>query len=203
MSIQDALAANVRKLRKEAGYSQESFAEKCGMHRTYIGGIEQGRANVTINNAQRIADALGVSPIVLFAEKPEDIPAKPRKFSWSEAQEMVEHALLDTGEMEADAGAGNGAGSPTGVAEGSTGPQRSAPAMRSADDATTRYAFCVICDDHVQIEDLDVVDPDMALQILSSLVYNHCPQDKVALEFHRIQSELIEYIAKRAKKRTC
>lgn len=51
----------VRKLRKSQGYSQESFAEECGLDRTYIGGIERGERNVALRNIQVIAEALGVS----------------------------------------------------------------------------------------------------------------------------------------------
>ncbi len=52
----------VRKLREEQGYSQESFAEKVEIHRTYIGGIERGERNPTLTMITRIAKALGVPP---------------------------------------------------------------------------------------------------------------------------------------------
>jgi len=55
-------AANVRRLRKERGLSQEELAEAAGVHRTYVGMIERGEKNVTIYNIQRIAIALGVRP---------------------------------------------------------------------------------------------------------------------------------------------
>jgi len=55
-------AANVRRLRKERGMSQEQLAEAAGVHRTYVGMIERGEKNVTIYNIERIAKALDVSP---------------------------------------------------------------------------------------------------------------------------------------------
>lgn len=55
-------AANVRRLRKEQGLSQEELAEAAGVHRTYVGMIERGEKNVTIYNIERIAIALGVRP---------------------------------------------------------------------------------------------------------------------------------------------
>ncbi|WP_164280450.1 helix-turn-helix domain-containing protein [Stenotrophomonas indicatrix] len=55
-------AANVRRLRKELGLSQEELAEAAGVHRTYVGMIERGEKNVTIYNIERIAIALGVRP---------------------------------------------------------------------------------------------------------------------------------------------
>ncbi len=51
----------VRELRKKAGLSQESFATKCGLDRTYIGGIERGERNVALRNLNVIATALGMS----------------------------------------------------------------------------------------------------------------------------------------------
>ena len=52
----------VRRLREEQGYSQESFAEACGLHRTYIGSIERGERNVALLNIWAIAETLGGLP---------------------------------------------------------------------------------------------------------------------------------------------
>jgi transcriptional regulator with XRE-family HTH domain len=54
------IAANVRRLRKARGFSQEAFADDCGLHRTYIGAIERAERNVSIDNIERMADALQV-----------------------------------------------------------------------------------------------------------------------------------------------
>lgn len=51
----------VRELRKHEGYSQESFADECGLDRTYMGGIERGERNVALRNIGKIAEALGIS----------------------------------------------------------------------------------------------------------------------------------------------
>ena len=51
----------VRELRISQGYSQESFAAKCGLDRTYIGGIERGERNVALRNIQVISMALGIT----------------------------------------------------------------------------------------------------------------------------------------------
>ena len=51
----------VRELRKDDGYSQESFADVCGLDRTYMGGIERGERNVALRNIGKIAEALGIS----------------------------------------------------------------------------------------------------------------------------------------------
>ena len=61
MDIVKVFGTNVRYYRLQAGLSQEVFAEKCGMHRTYISAIE------------RIADALGIEPYKLLLTPKEEI----------------------------------------------------------------------------------------------------------------------------------
>lgn len=57
---------NLRRLRSEAGFTQESFALHVAINRGYIGDVERGKRNVSLVNVVRIADALGVSPAELF-----------------------------------------------------------------------------------------------------------------------------------------
>ncbi len=60
------LAANLRNLRAKLGLSQEEFAERCGLHRTYVGAIERGERNVTLKTLEHIAGTLGVQPVELL-----------------------------------------------------------------------------------------------------------------------------------------
>ena len=62
MDAPHRLAANVRRLRKEKGWSQEAFAERASLHRTYISQVERAKKNVTISVLDRLAEALGVDP---------------------------------------------------------------------------------------------------------------------------------------------
>jgi transcriptional regulator with XRE-family HTH domain len=55
-----AFGARVRQARHDLGRSQEDFAHDCGVHRTYIGAVERGEVNMSLLNAYRIADGLGV-----------------------------------------------------------------------------------------------------------------------------------------------
>ena len=57
--VLERFGERVRNLRKEAGLSQEALADKCGLDRTYVGGIERGERNVSLRNIEVIAKALG------------------------------------------------------------------------------------------------------------------------------------------------
>ena len=59
--ILNIFGENVRKQRRILNISQEELAHLSGLHRTYIGAVERGERNITLLNAQRIADALGIS----------------------------------------------------------------------------------------------------------------------------------------------
>lgn len=64
------LARRMRELRQEKGWSQEELADACGLHRTYIGDIERCERNVSIDNIEKIAKALGISIPELFGAEP-------------------------------------------------------------------------------------------------------------------------------------
>jgi len=59
MEIRQRLADNMRKFRREKGWSQEELAHQAGVHRTYISGVERLVRNPTITIVGRIAEALG------------------------------------------------------------------------------------------------------------------------------------------------
>lgn len=58
----------VRFLRIKKGISQEELADRCGVHRTYMGRIERGETNITLTNIHKVARGLGVSPASLLDE---------------------------------------------------------------------------------------------------------------------------------------
>ena len=68
MDIVKVFGNNVKKYRVALGISQEAFAEKCGLHRTYISAIECYRRSISLENIQRIANALQIETYKLFLE---------------------------------------------------------------------------------------------------------------------------------------
>lgn len=68
MSLAGQVGKNMRLLREARGLSQEAFADLCGLHRTYLSGVERGTRNPTLAVIERIARALQVPAIDLFME---------------------------------------------------------------------------------------------------------------------------------------
>lgn len=73
MDIVKVFGDNLKKYRTRLGLSQEAFAEKCGLHRTYISAIECYRRSIALENVQRIADALEIETYRMFLESEETI----------------------------------------------------------------------------------------------------------------------------------
>jgi transcriptional regulator with XRE-family HTH domain len=58
--LQKTVGAHLKSYREERGLSQEAFAEVLGWHRTYVGGLERGERNLSLQAVERIADRLGL-----------------------------------------------------------------------------------------------------------------------------------------------
>ncbi len=66
MDIRQVVAQNVRGFRQNHAWSQEELAERAGLHRTYISGVERGIRNPTVTVLAKIAKALRVKPAELL-----------------------------------------------------------------------------------------------------------------------------------------
>lgn len=70
--LQRTVGRNIRARREALGESQEAFASSIGVHRTYLGGVERGERNLTLQSVERLADLLGVEPLGLLIEPQTD-----------------------------------------------------------------------------------------------------------------------------------
>ncbi len=69
MDIRKRVGVNVQKIRRDKGWSQEELAFECGLHRTYISGVERGIRNPTVTALAKIATALKVEAHALLTPK--------------------------------------------------------------------------------------------------------------------------------------
>lgn len=64
--IRIQLGERIRELRQLTGLSQEKFALKIGIDRTYYSSVENGKRNISLDNIKKIADGLNISISELF-----------------------------------------------------------------------------------------------------------------------------------------
>jgi transcriptional regulator with XRE-family HTH domain len=73
--IRRAFGEQIRRLRAERGLSQEALADLAGLHRTYVGGIERGERNISLENIARLGSALNIPLHKIFKElSASDVP---------------------------------------------------------------------------------------------------------------------------------
>ncbi|WP_295770089.1 helix-turn-helix transcriptional regulator [uncultured Mucilaginibacter sp.] len=61
MGIKENVGLRIRELRKQIGISQEALANKAEIDRTYVTDVENGRRNISIENLEKLVDALNIS----------------------------------------------------------------------------------------------------------------------------------------------
>ena len=65
-NVRVLVGERIRNLRKEKGWSQEELGEKADLHHTYVGAVERGEKNASLDTLDKIADALGIEMVDLF-----------------------------------------------------------------------------------------------------------------------------------------
>lgn len=68
MDIRKRVGLNLKKYRQAAGFSQEGLALECGLHRTYVSGVERGIRNPTITVLEKLAGPLNIATAKLLEE---------------------------------------------------------------------------------------------------------------------------------------
>jgi transcriptional regulator with XRE-family HTH domain len=69
MDVKSKFGKRVRELRLSSGYSQEAFSLQCGLDRTYIASLENGKRNISLQNIERIACAFNLSLSDFFSSE--------------------------------------------------------------------------------------------------------------------------------------
>lgn len=72
ISLRLCFATNLRRIRTQLGISQEALGDAAGLHRTYIGSVERGETNISIDNMERLANSLDVEISELLASESKD-----------------------------------------------------------------------------------------------------------------------------------
>lgn len=92
------ICANIREVRKINGLTQEELAEKCGLHTTYLAGVERGERNITMQTLEKIAQGLEISPIELL--KFEGLDIDEQFFNKQEKLKVLLNIMNDFNEHE-------------------------------------------------------------------------------------------------------
>jgi transcriptional regulator with XRE-family HTH domain len=69
-ALQRTIGRNLRAYRESKGLSQEAFADVLGIHRTYMGAVERGERNLTLQSVERLAAKIKVDPLTLLESSP-------------------------------------------------------------------------------------------------------------------------------------
>lgn len=70
-SARENLAANLVRMRRGLGWSQEDLALEAGLHRTFVAHVERGARNIALDNVEKLARALGVEAYCLLVPEGE------------------------------------------------------------------------------------------------------------------------------------
>ncbi|WP_342576095.1 helix-turn-helix transcriptional regulator [Solibacillus sp. FSL K6-1781] len=92
------ICGNIREVRKINGLTQEELAEKCGLHTTYLAGVERGERNITMQTLEKIAHGLEISPIELL--KFEGLDIDEQFFNKQEKLNVLLNIMNDFNEHE-------------------------------------------------------------------------------------------------------
>jgi transcriptional regulator with XRE-family HTH domain len=75
INLREILSLNIKAFRAEEGLSQDEFAARCGLHRTYIGSVERQERNVTLETLNQLSTAMGVSAADLLTPQTREVSA--------------------------------------------------------------------------------------------------------------------------------
>lgn len=175
MDVAEVFATNVRNFRRARGLSQEKLGEAAGLHRTYIGNIEQQAVNPSLSNVEKIAEALEV-PLALLLMSTDNDPASivrlPRREEPKASPEPIR------------AGAPASAGSADGPSLTDEEAQR----------VLDNYALATFTDEGIRLQPLTVRNPSLSLQLLATLVLQGQPAEDIPELYNRLEREAVSVL---------
>lgn len=71
--LRSVLATNLRRFRANLKLSQEALADEAGLHRTFVGAVERGERNISLDNIEKLAVALKIAPYELLRPSPDPL----------------------------------------------------------------------------------------------------------------------------------
>jgi transcriptional regulator with XRE-family HTH domain len=69
VNLREILSLNIKAFRAKEGLSQDEFAARCGLHRTYIGSVERQERNVTLETLNQLAASMGITAADLLTPR--------------------------------------------------------------------------------------------------------------------------------------
>lgn len=100
MRLSTLVGDRIKSLRKAKGWTQEQLAEASSLHYSYVGGVERGERNISLETLEKIVIALQVSPMELFRDELEaDDDAKARRKAVDEYMSMISSRSTEEIEM--------------------------------------------------------------------------------------------------------
>lgn len=100
MRLSILVGDRIRSLRKAKGWTQEQLAEASSIHYSYIGGVERGERNISLETLEKIVIALQVAPMELFRDELEtDDDAKTHRMAVDEHMSMISSRSTEELEM--------------------------------------------------------------------------------------------------------
>ncbi|MCD9021978.1 helix-turn-helix domain-containing protein [Cohnella silvisoli] len=100
MRLSNLVGNRIRSMRKAKGWTQEQLAEASSLHYSYIGGVERGERNISLETLEKIVTALHVPPIELFRDGLEtNDAAKAHQRAVDEHMSMISGRSIEELEM--------------------------------------------------------------------------------------------------------
>ncbi|MNO36973.1 HTH-type transcriptional regulator SinR [compost metagenome] len=100
MRLSTLVGDRIRSLRKAKGWTQEQLAEASSLHYSYVGGVERGERNISLETLEKVVTALQVSPMELFRDELDaDDAAKAHRKAVDEHMSMISSRSTEEIEM--------------------------------------------------------------------------------------------------------